>query len=235
MASPSSQKHQRPAKRAASADQSASTDSATALPPPRQSVARPGPRLPVAHGVEQGREHPRAAGADRMAERDGAAVHVDPVPVPAQRAAVGQRLHREGLVGLDEVVVADRGAGLLQQILAPPGSARRRDPCGSPPPVAYAGDARHRREPVGLGERERGHDQGAGAVVEPRRVAGGDAAVLLEGRLELGERLDAWCPCAGPRPARTGSVPPFPGTSTGTISAANLPASIAATALRWLW
>src|SRR6185312_16200856 len=37
----------------------------------------------VLHGIEKRRQHARAARADRMAERDGAAVHIHVVPVPA--------------------------------------------------------------------------------------------------------------------------------------------------------
>src|SRR4029079_19721175 len=58
--------------------------------------------------VKQRGEHARAARPDRMAERDGAAVHVDPIPVPLQSLTVGYRLRRERLVRLDQIEVADR-------------------------------------------------------------------------------------------------------------------------------
>src|SRR5690348_12653939 len=44
----------------------------------------PGRLVPVLQGVQQRREHARAARADRMPERDGAAVHVDAVPIPVE-------------------------------------------------------------------------------------------------------------------------------------------------------
>ena len=110
------------------AHQTISTLSATALPPPRQSVARPGRAPAILQRVEQRRQHAGAARADRMAERDRAAVHVDAVPVPAQPPAVGERLRRERLVRLDQIVVADRWCRSSPSGSARRGSARRRDP-----------------------------------------------------------------------------------------------------------
>ena len=60
--------------------------------------------------VEQRRDDPRAAGPDRVAERDRAAVDVDLVPVEPERAAVGQGLGGERLVDLDEVERLDAAA-----------------------------------------------------------------------------------------------------------------------------
>ena len=169
-----------------------------------------------------------------MAQGDRAAVDVDAVPVPAERAAVGERLHGERLVGLDQVVVADGGAGLLHQVLHRE-DRREEELLRLAAAGGVAGDPRQRREAVRLREGERGHDQRARAVVEARRVARRHrAAVLLERRLELGERLERWCPCAGDSSVSTMVGPFLPGTSTGTISALNFPASIAATAFWWL-
>src|SRR5690554_4393845 len=47
-------------------------------------------RVARVHGVDECDEHAGAGGADRVAERDRAAIHVDAVPVPAEFAAVGQ-------------------------------------------------------------------------------------------------------------------------------------------------
>ena len=58
--------------------------------------------------VEQRRDDPRAAGPDRVPERDRAAVDVDAVPVEPELAAVGQRLRGERLVDLDQVVLVGR-------------------------------------------------------------------------------------------------------------------------------
>src|SRR5947208_15460421 len=57
------------------------------------------------HFVEQRHENARARRADRVAERDGAAIDVDPVGVPAEVAVDGAGLRRERLVGLDEVEI----------------------------------------------------------------------------------------------------------------------------------
>src|SRR4051812_39566873 len=71
----------------------------------------------ILHGVQQSCQHARAARADRMAERDRAAVHVHAIPVPAQLLAVGQCLRRERFVGFDEIVVRDLAARLLHEVL----------------------------------------------------------------------------------------------------------------------
>src|SRR5688572_13391920 len=52
------------------------------------------------HGVNQRRQHARAAGADGVPERDGAAVHVDAGRIDAELAHDGDGLHRERLVDL---------------------------------------------------------------------------------------------------------------------------------------
>src|SRR5690606_18839682 len=64
-------------------------------------------RVALLQRVQQCDQDARARRADRVTERDGAAVHVDAVPVPAQLATIGQSLHRERLVRLDQVVVVD--------------------------------------------------------------------------------------------------------------------------------
>src|SRR5262245_34310766 len=65
-------------------------------------------RIPILHRVQQRRQHPRATGTDRMAERDRAAVDVHTIPVPLETEPVGDRLRRERFVGLDEIVALDR-------------------------------------------------------------------------------------------------------------------------------
>ena len=72
--------------------------------------------------VHQRRQDARAARADRMAERDGAAVHVDLRRVEAELADDGQRLRSERFVQLEEIEIVR--------------SARRgRAPCASPGPA----------------------------------------------------------------------------------------------------
>ena len=57
-----------------------------------------------------------------MADGDGAAVDVDLVGVPADALVDGAGLGGEGLVGFDEVEIVDVPAGLLERLLATPGS-----------------------------------------------------------------------------------------------------------------
>ena len=52
-----------------------------------------------------------AGAAERMAERDGAAVDVDAGGIETERADDGQDLRGEGLVQFDEVDVVEREAG----------------------------------------------------------------------------------------------------------------------------
>src|SRR5215207_5174529 len=65
--------------------------------------------------MEERHEYPRAAGADRVAERDRAAVGVDPLGVDAQLLDHGERLGRERLVELEEVDVSQLKPGLLER------------------------------------------------------------------------------------------------------------------------
>src|SRR4051794_36393521 len=51
-----------------------------------------------------------------MSKRDRAAIDIHPTPVPAELLTVGERLRRERLVRLDEVVVADLGTRLPHEI-----------------------------------------------------------------------------------------------------------------------
>ena len=61
--------------------------------------------IAAVHLVKEGAEDTRPGGADGVAERDGAAVDVDPVEVPADIAVHRNGLGRKGLVGLDKVEV----------------------------------------------------------------------------------------------------------------------------------
>src|SRR5258706_8007034 len=60
-------------------------------------------RVAANHFVDQRREDAGAAGADGMAERNGAAVHVDARGIDAELAHHGDGLYREGLVQLVEI------------------------------------------------------------------------------------------------------------------------------------
>src|SRR5262249_43251692 len=61
--------------------------------------------IALLHLVEQRHQHARAGRADRVAERDCAAVDVDLAGVPAEVLVDRAGLRREGFVGFDEVEV----------------------------------------------------------------------------------------------------------------------------------
>src|SRR5260370_11422981 len=63
--------------------------------------------VPGGQAVEQGGGDPGAGHAERVAQGDGAAVHVEPVDVDAELAVGGDDLRRERLVDLDQVDVGD--------------------------------------------------------------------------------------------------------------------------------
>ncbi|MCY1213583.1 hypothetical protein D9M72_253720 [compost metagenome] len=92
----------------------------------------------------------------------------------------------EGFVGFDQVEVIETPAGLVQTTT---GSADRADAHDRriDTGVGVAGDARQYRQAQGLGLLGAHQYHGGGAVVDGGGVASGDAAVLLEGGLELGQ------------------------------------------------
>src|SRR4051812_32188866 len=139
--------------------------------------------------VQQRRDEARARGAERVPERDRAAVHVHAVHVRVELAAPGGDDRREGLVDLDEVDVVHLHAVALEQLL------RRRDRAGEHDHGVDADgrlvdDPRARLEPERLGLLALHEQHRGGAVGDLRGVARRDLAVLLEGRLQLGELLD---------------------------------------------
>src|SRR5438093_6507914 len=62
-------------------------------------------RAASAHLVREGQDHAGAAHADRVADGDAAAIHVQPVPVELQLTLARDHLGGEGLVDLDQVDV----------------------------------------------------------------------------------------------------------------------------------
>src|SRR5579859_4324312 len=66
------------------------------------------------HFVQQGDQNAGARGADRMADGDGPAIDVDLRGIPADFAIDRDGLGGEGFIGLDQVEIGDRPAGLLQ-------------------------------------------------------------------------------------------------------------------------
>ncbi len=134
-------------------------------------------------------EDARARGADRMAERDGAAVDVDLVLVDPEHADRVQRDRSERLVDLPQVDVLGLQAGLLERDLG--GVRRRAREVGEVVGDLRLGDDRGQRLlAVALGPLVAGQHERAAAVVDARRVAGRVGAVLHEDRRELGERLE---------------------------------------------
>src|SRR5213596_2213388 len=70
--------------------------------------------LAAAKLVEDGYGQLRARATERMAERDGAAVDVDPLARQRAFAHDGERLTSEGFVEFDQVEVFELEAGLLE-------------------------------------------------------------------------------------------------------------------------
>ncbi|CRP52210.1 hypothetical protein PAERUG_P5_London_26_VIM_2_01_09_02983 [Pseudomonas aeruginosa] len=139
--------------------------------------------------MQQGHQHPAAGRADRVAKGDGAAVDVDPGGIPAQFPTHRQGLRGEGLVGLDQVQLLQAPAGLVERATGGGDRADAHDRRVDPG-AGVAGDPRQHRQAQGLGLGRAHQQYRGGAVVEAGGVAGGDAAVLPEGRLELGQGLD---------------------------------------------
>src|SRR6185503_16574209 len=136
-----------------------------------------GVAAPIPQGVKQSGENPGPAGTDGVAQGNRAAIDVDPAPVPAQLAAVGQSLNRKGLVGLDEIVIGNSGAGLFHQ------RSHRDDRSKEEVPRLTAtgrvpGDLSQRSETMRLGKRERSNHQSAGSVVQTRSIARGHGATV---------------------------------------------------------
>ena len=137
-------------------------------------------------GHRQGQ--PRARHAERMPERNGAAVgiYLLGIVAKAELPQHGQRLRGKRLVELDHVEIADLQLEAIHQL---PGRRHRPD---AHDPRRHAGGcrrqhARPRRQAVTLHRRLGGDDHRGGAVVDPRGVAGRDRAGTAERRLELGQ------------------------------------------------
>ena len=143
----------------------------------------------LAHPVHQRRHEAGAGRTERVAQGDGAATGVRQGRVGTGVRVPGAQHRREGLVDLERADVGELEAGPLERPLG------RRDGAGEHDHRVDAGhrdgvDPGQRGQPE-LGRARRRHDQQGGrAVGDLRGVAGGDDAVLLEGGLEPGERLD---------------------------------------------
>src|ERR1700692_1376470 len=144
--------------------------------------------IALLHLVEQRHQHAGAGGADGVADRDRATVDVDLGRIPAEVLVDRAGLRGEGLIGLDQIEVADVPAGLLQR------GARGGNRPGTHDLGIDAGLApRHDTTEdllALLGRLPGGHQHhGGGAVIDAGGASRGDGAVLLESRLELGHRI----------------------------------------------
>ena len=172
---------------------------------------------------------------DRMAQAAAAAEDVDDVLVDAEHPGGGDAHRGEGLVDLPEVDVADVEAGAGERLRdrhgrGQAGVGRRHAGRGPRPHDRRAARGRTRRRAPSSTI-----TMAAARVVDAAGVAGRDAEALDLGvqRLERGQLLHARVRVGGARrPRRCAVTPSRPVTSTGKISSAKLPASMAATA-RW--
>ena len=127
-----------------------------------------------------------------MAQGDGAAVGIEALGVvrQAEGAQHGQGLGREGLVEFDDIEITQGKPGPGQDLADSGHGANAHDA------RLHAGD-RHGHDPcqgnqaVALDAGLRSQEQGAGAVVDARSVAGGDRAARPSDGRELREGLKA--------------------------------------------
>src|SRR6185295_7443227 len=143
-------------------------------------------RLASFHLVQDRRRQLRAGAAERMAERDRAAVDVEPIGIDRQRAQAGEDLRGEGFVQLDEIDLVEGQAGELQRFLdrrnGSDAEALRLDAGGR-----EGDEARHRREAGSPRASGGGDDHRRGAVARLRRVPCGHRPLRVEGWPELRE------------------------------------------------
>src|SRR5450830_950725 len=137
----------------------------------------------VLQRAQQRDDDARAGGADRVAQRAGAAVHIDLAVRDVQLVHGRHRHGRKRLVDFEQVDVVHLPAVLCQQLLDRAHGSRRefvrRQRIG--------GVANHAGDDGGaqlLRRRFAHHHQGGGAVVDRRGRSGRDGAVLLEGRFQ---------------------------------------------------
>ena len=129
----------------------------------------------------------RAAGTQRVAKGDGAAIGVDAgiVVGQAQLAGHGQALRGEGFVEFDDVEVMDADFQAVEQLAyrrhrADTHYSRRHPGAGHTQHLGTGSQA------VFLHSFGRGQNQRHSAVVNPRGVAGSNGIALAIDRFELG-------------------------------------------------
>src|SRR6185437_16597710 len=131
-----------------------------------------------------------AGGADRVAERDPAAVRVDALGGQVQFPGHGQCLGGEGLVDLEHVDLVDLEAGAVEHLARRGYRAHAHDP-RLDSRVTVTDHPAERGEAVAVHERSRGEHHGRGGIVEAGRVARGDRAVLRERGPQPGHVIQA--------------------------------------------
>ena len=97
---------------------------AVPMPPPVHIVTRPVDWSLPLELVEQGADEHAAGGADRMAERHGAAVDVDLVPIDPGLAQEPHHDRGERLVDLEQVDVVEASCPPSRRSASAPGRAR---------------------------------------------------------------------------------------------------------------
>ena len=117
--------------------------------------------------MDERADDPRARSADRMAERNGAAVDVDLLLVDAEHVDRVERDRSEGLVDLPKVDVARLKPGLLERLERSTGRCRRKvgEVIGR---LRVSDDLGQRLMAVGLSPLVRGDDNRASAIVYAR-------------------------------------------------------------------
>src|SRR6478672_3354237 len=139
----------------------------------------------------RGQREARARHAERVTERDCAAVGVHSAVVigDAELAKDGEALRSERLVQFDHIEIRDFEAQPLHQLLAGGSGADAHDPRRN------AGD--RRAEDAGAGSQAiafrrflAGDDDRGGAVVDARGIAGGHRAVGADDRFQLRQGLE---------------------------------------------
>ena len=186
------------------------TGNCSPLTPARSPATRPWPTPThmVASALAAALHHlmrrrdgkPRARHAERMAERDGAAVGLTCSASSGRPSWRRQASACEAnaFVELDHVEIADLEPGAAISLRVD-GTGPMPMTRGGTPADGHAEDARVGREAVLLRRRFRGDDHGGGAVVDAGRIARRDRAGIAHERLELGGP-PAWSRAAGARP-----------------------------------
>src|SRR5260221_1755490 len=130
----------------------------------------------------------RTGGAERVPERQGAAVDIGLGEIDAEIADAGERLRGKGFVELDDVDVLHRKAGALQRLL---GRRDRTDPhdLGCAAGDGDALDARQNRQLVARSIVLGADEHGRGAVGQRRGGPRGHGSRRIESRRERRKRL----------------------------------------------